>query len=268
MPQLPELLFVTNPDHEDADEDAYLARELSDTFDVHLVSPSEAATQIADVRRCLIRNAWPSRQFKQELESIVRIGRERNIKLYNPAHRTGYVEDKRYIGELQRLGYPVIPTVFSATEIDRLPSSASYLIKPNDGCSSFGIETVDRNELMTRNPNGYLIQPELDFKNEVSFYFIDDQFEYAMESAGKGRRWELTLFQPSADDIRWAQRFVDWNKLPYGIQRIDACRMPSGELFLMEIEDQMPLLSILELSKEVRERLCSQIKTSLMTHLG
>ena len=36
-----------------------------------------------------------------------------------------------------------------------------------------------------------LIQPAVDFVYEVSFYFINDKFEYALYAPDRDRRWEL-----------------------------------------------------------------------------
>ena len=57
-------------------------------------------------------------------------------------------------------------------------------------------------QLAQRSPAAgeYLIQPEIDFVYEVSFYFINDTFEYAMYAPDKSKRWELKMYESSDAD--------------------------------------------------------------------
>ncbi|NED79536.1 hypothetical protein G3I76_05430, partial [Streptomyces sp. SID11233] len=66
------------------------------------------------------------------------------------------------------------------------------------------------------------------------------------------RRWELAPYRPSAADLAFARRFIEWNALPYGIQRVDACRTPEGDLLLVELEDHNPYLSLGLLDEDTR----------------
>lgn len=51
-----------------------------------------------------------------------------------------------------------------------------------------------------------------------------------------------------------ASKFIRWNSIRNGIQRIDACRTKDGQLLLVELEDLNPYLSILELDEPTREQ--------------
>lgn len=266
LSSLPELLFITNPDHEDQEEDAFLGKALRSTFNVIVASPKEAPKLLVKFSRCLLRNAWPSRLFIPELQMVERVSKERGIKMYNPVHR-GYIENKSYLERLWRDGYPVIPTISSRTHLDQLPSCETYIVKPNDGCSSVDVESLTREQISKRDVSGSIIQPELVLRDEISFYFIDDVLAYTMVSGGKGKRWDLTEYDPSDEEIHWAKQFVTWNKLPYGIQRIDAGRTEIGELFLMEVEDQMCYLSLLDLPEESREKACDMLIKSVELHI-
>lgn len=265
--QLPALLFVTNLQNSDPEEDLFLSGYLSSVFDLQVASPSEALALLPKARRCLIRNAWPSRFFVKEFMEMRRISALERVRFYNPFHRNGYVEDKTYLLDLYKQRYPVIPTITSEKEIDQLPKSKKYVVKPNDGGSSFGVEFITKEEVLEREWLNYLIQPEIDLLYEISFYFIDDTFEYAMVSAGKGRRWELQEYHPTQAELDWAQAFVRWNKLPYGLQRIDAARTRTQELLLMEIEDTMPMLTLSDLPNSSRERILENFVKSLARNL-
>ena len=264
---LSQLLFITNPHNSDPKEDVFLSDKLRDTFDVTVTDPKQALTLLPQFSRCLIRNAWPSRAFVDEFIEMRRICSERRIKSYNPFHRNCFVEDKTYLKQLYHAGYSVIPTVDSIDEIDSLPLSNSYIIKPKDGCSSDGVEALSKINLHTRDLTGFIIQPEIDLLHEISFYFIDDHFEYATISAGKNKRWELTEYHPTADEIHWAEQFVKWNALPYGLQRIDCCRATKGNLLLMEIESEMPMLTLFDISKPTRYRVIQNLKNSLLRNI-
>lgn len=218
--------------------------------------------------RCLIRNAWPSRIFVDEFTKIEQISTLGKVRFYNPFHRRGYLENKAYLLDLYRQGYPVIPTVTSSQEIDQLPESEKYIIKPNNGCSSFGVESLTKQEVLERALQGYLIQPEVDLLDELSFYFIDNTFAYAMVSAGKDRRWELEEYHPTRQEIEWAEKFVQWNNLRYGLQRIDAVRTRTMELLLMEVEDTMPMLTLFDLSELRRTQVLECFVQSLIKNLG
>ena len=56
-------------------------------------------------------------------------------------------------------------------------------------------------------------------------------------------------YVPTEEDLAFAERFIEWNNLDWGIQRVDACRSKQGELLLVELEDLNPYLSLLELSE-------------------
>ena len=130
------------------------------------------------------------------------------------------------------------------------------MIKPKDGADSIGLEFLTKEELLKRNltDGDTLIQPAIDFKYEVSFYFINDKLEYALYAPDKSKRWELQKYNFTNEDIKFAEKFIKWNKIKNGIQRVDACRTQDGKLLLVELEDLNPYLSILELDENTREK--------------
>lgn len=265
---LPHLTLITNSAHHYAKEDQFLARFLRDYFLVEVVSPHQAPQALLTAERCLIRNAWPADIFAKEFREIERLIKERGILAYNPLHRRGYLEDKTYLLELFRGGFPVIPTINDITDLAQLGETTQYVVKPLDGCSSRGVRILYAKDLTKRPLKGQLIQPLVDLIDEISLFFIDNKFHYALVSAGPGRRWNLVEYQPTKVEIAWAQRFVEWNQLPYGLQRIDACRLKTGDLLLVEIEDQMPLLSLDRLSSDTRKRVCRRFAESLCLNLN
>ncbi|MCM3675261.1 hypothetical protein M3699_15595 [Peribacillus simplex] len=112
-----------------------------------------------------------------------------------------------------------------------------------------------------------LVQPFINLEYEVSFYFIDKEFQYAHYASDKVQRRELKEYAPTEEDLTFAYKFIEWNNLDWGIQRVDACRNEQGELLLVELEDLNPYLSLLELSDETRKNFVEAMKKSLLKTL-
>ena len=60
----------------------------------------------------------------------------------------------------------------------------------------------------------------------------------------------MKVYTPTQEDIEFASKFIRWNTCKLGIQRVDGCRLPDGRLFLMELEDYNPFLSLSLLKKK------------------
>ncbi len=84
-----------------------------------------------------------------------------------------------------------------------------------------------------------------------------------MYAPDKSKRWDLKMYACSESDIEFADRFIEWNDIDHGIQRVDACRTKSGELLLMELEDLNPYLSILETDEATRESFIEDLTDAL-----
>jgi hypothetical protein len=148
-------------------------------------------------------------------------------------------------------------------DLPLLPAAASYAVKPKAGADSIGLAFVPPQELDGLDYGGILVQPRIDFRYEVSFYFVDDAFQYALHAPDPERRWVLTPYQASEADLAFARRFVQWNTLRHGIQRVDACRTREGELLLVELEDLNPYLSLDLVPDRTREDFVAAMTVSL-----
>lgn len=73
-----------------------------------------------------------------------------------------------------------------------------------------------------------------------------------MYAPDKSKRWELQPYSCTAEDVAFAERFIRWNGIRHGIQRVDACRTQRGELLLVELEDLNPYLSLLMVDERTR----------------
>lgn len=157
----------------------------------------------------------------------------------------------------------VIPTAALAGDLPALPAAEQYVVKPKYGADSAGLRLLPPAELPSLTWEDLLVQPLVDFRYEVSFYFVGRQFCYALYAPDAERRWELQPYQASADDLAFAQRFVDWTAVEHGIQRVDACRTRAGELLLVELEDLNPYLSLDRVPADARERFIQTMTASI-----
>lgn len=237
------------------EEDIFIAGKLMKAFSVALCHPrdSQAFEDSADL--ILFRNTGSVLGYKEIYQAFTRRVAEKSLRTFNSFDGKADMRGKDYLPELSALGYPVIPTVDSKANIAALPDTERFVIKPKDGADSIGLEFLTREELLARDiPDGsYLIQPAVDLEYEVSFYFINDSFQYAMYAPDKSRRWELIPFSPGGEDLSFAKKFISWNTITHGIQRVDACRTKNGDLLLVELEDLNPYLSIMQTSQAVQD---------------
>ncbi|MEH1058039.1 hypothetical protein V6U89_22880 [Micromonospora sp. CPCC 206171] len=130
------------------------------------------------------------------------------------------------------------------------------------------VVVVARDRLAEAVDGQSLIQPRVPFRYEVSFYFVDDAFQYALHAPDPRRRWALAPYAPTGADLAFARRFVRWNTLAHGVQRVDACRTVDGALLLVELEDLNPYLSLDLVAAEVREGFVAAMSTSLRRFLA
>lgn len=215
----------------------------------------------------VVRNSGPVMRFRRSYDEFRAAARTSGTRVYNSLNGRGDMAGKQYLLDLTGAGYPVIPTVERTADIGRLPDVAEYVLKPKDGADSHGLEFVSRDRLHDV-ADGTLIQPRIDFDYEVSFYYIDDTFQYALYAPDTARRWELRRYQPTADDLKFAGQFIDWNPLTHGISRIDACRAPDGSLLLVELEDLNPYLSLEILDPQTRDAFVAAMSTSISSLLA
>lgn len=227
-------------------EDLYLTGELQKYFHVALCHPrhSEAFEDSADL--ILFRNAGPVAEYARDYERFTARMSAKNCLVFNSLDGKGDMRGKQYLVDLTRQHYPVIPTVDRLGDLDLLTDSDRYVIKPRNGADSHGISVVTRHDLLTLAdvPEGTLIQPWVEFEYEVSFYFLNDAFQYALYAPDKRQRWALERYLPSPQDLKFSRTFIEWNAMMHGIQRVDACRTADGRLLLVEHEDLNPFLSL------------------------
>jgi hypothetical protein len=259
------ILFLTNVNNGSPEEDQYLIGQLSSDFDLIAAHPSECEKYISSVEGVIIRNIWPTHEYAGAWKSVRELLSKSRLPTYNSLSGKGDNNGKDYLLELYKNKYPVIPSRDDICDVDLLPESEFYWIKPKEGCDGSGAERLSATALKEKNPKGYIIQPYVEFTSEPSFFYIDGVFSYAITMPNRLADQDIELYQPTKEDLDFAQQFVDWNGLRNGIQRIDAVRMKDGRLLLTEIEDLACYLYILDLNDQARADVVERIRQSMIS---
>ncbi|MGW3402829.1 hypothetical protein, partial [Streptomyces zhihengii] len=245
----PSILFVTDLAYQArgrryCDEDIFLTSRLRGAFDIALCHPLDAAALMASFDAVVVRNSGPVLHYQGQYDAFRATAAAQGTRVYNPLNGRGDMAGKQYLLDLTAEGYPVIPTVDALADLPALPRAESYAVKPKAGADSIGLSFVPRDRLDGLAYGDILVQPRIDFRYEVSFTYVDSAFQYALHAPDPGRRWVLEPYEPTEADLAFADRFIDWNTLDRGIQRVDACRTEEGDLLLVELEDLNPYLSL------------------------
>ncbi|MDQ0767004.1 hypothetical protein QF027_009639 [Streptomyces canus] len=268
MPERRRVLFVTDLAYQArgrryCDEDIFLISRLRDSFDIALCHPLDAAALMDAFDVVVVRNSGPVLHYQKEYDAFREQAVARGIRVYNPLSGRGDMAGKQYLLDLTTAGYPVIPTIDRPEDLHLLPEVGQYAVKPKAGADSIGLTFVPREQLSDLVCGDILVQPRIDFRYEVSFYYVDDAFHYALRAPDPERRWVLEPYEPTDADLAFAGRFIDWNTLDHGIQRVDACRTREGELLLVELEDLNPYLSLDLVSDRTRDAFVESMTASL-----
>ncbi|MFE3329772.1 hypothetical protein [Streptomyces sp. NPDC059176] len=250
------------------DEDIRLTARLGQRLPLALCHPRDAATLMDAFDLVVVRNSGPVMHYREAHDAFRTRAAARGTRVYNPLTGKGDMAGKGYLRELYAAGYPVIPTADRAADLQLLPDAAEYVVKPVLGADSAGLEFITGDGLAAVDLDGVLVQPRIRFRYEVSFYFVDRAFQYALHAPRPDRRWELERYRTNGADLDFARAFVEWNGLDYGIQRVDACRDEDGRLLLVELEDLNPYLSLDLLDTETRESFEGAFEESLRRALG
>ncbi|MEU3103685.1 hypothetical protein [Streptomyces griseoflavus] len=245
------------------DEDVFLTSRLREHLDLALCHPRDAAALMDAFDAVVVRNSGPVLGYLDAYHAFRERALAEGTPVYNPLTGRGDMAGKQYLLDLSAAGRPVIPTVGRPGDVDLLPAAERYVVKPRLGADSAGLRVVGADEVRGLADDEVLVQPHIDFAYEVSFYYVDHAFQYALRTPDPGRRWQLERYRPTAEDLDFARGFIEWNTLGHGIQRVDACRAPGGELLLVELEDLNPYLSLDALDDEGREAFVSAMVTSL-----
>lgn len=245
------------------EEDLFITSKLKDHFNLLIGHPQQAISYLDTADFIVFRNTGPVIAYQDYFNMFLKKVEEKGILTFNSFDGKADIRGKQYLVNLTRQGLPVIPTVESTAEIDQLNDPENYVVKIKNGADSIGMEMLSKEELFRKKPEGKLLQPYINFNYEVSFYYLNDEFQYALYAPDKVKRWNLKEYVPTASDLGFAEQFIQWNDIKHGITRVDACRLNDNSLLLVELEDLNPFLSLDLLDEEKQEDFISSFIEAL-----
>lgn len=245
------------------EEDLYITSQLKEHFNILIGNPQQALAFLDKADLIVFRNTGPVAYYQEYFNEFVETVKQKGIPTFNSFDGKADMKGKQYLLDLFADGFPVIPTIDKLEDLHLLPDSDQYIIKLKNGADSIGMEKVSKEELNNTKLDDKLIQPFIDFEYEVSFYFINDEFQYALYAPNKNKRWDLKIYQATEEDLKFAQRFIQWNNMKRGIQRVDACKLRDGNLLLVELEDLNPFLSLDLLSEKSKSDFINKFVSAL-----
>ncbi|CAD0219577.1 hypothetical protein [Chryseobacterium sp. JV274] len=245
------------------EEDLYITSKLKNHFNLLIGHPHQAILNLEKADLVVFRNTGSILGYQEYFQQFLTEVKEKNSLTFNSFDGKADILGKQYLIDLTNLSYPVIPTIESLGELDKIGIHEKYIVKLKNGADSIGMEILTHEKLLNSNPQGKLIQPLIDFEYEVSFYYLNDQFQYALYAPDKNKRWELVEYKPTEKDLEFAKKFIEWNNIERGITRVDACRLKNDTLLLVELEDLNPFLSIELLPEEKRNQFINNLVEAL-----
>lgn len=266
------ILMISNLDSDEKLEDLWLARAfVQDGHHVAIVDKNydEKLEEVFDI--FLRRNTWDTNatieMLKKENHFSKRIiGKNlARINFDGNYDRNG----KEYLVELFKKGYSVIPSIDDVEDLHLLGNPDKYMLKLKDSYDGIGQEVVDKNACKQKFDRSYIIQPFINFKSEVSFYYIKDKFEYALEFVPS----KLPIYPDAVEykfsnhELKIATTFAKLNEEYYGIQRIDFIKLKDGSLLLSEIEDIDPYLDLDCVDEQTKNKFIEDYKNMVYEYI-
>lgn len=245
------------------EEDLFITSHLKEHFNILIGHPHQVLNylDIADV--LVFRNTGSVIGYQEYFNRFVTMAKEKNILTFNSFDGKADIKGKQYLLDLMELQYPIIPTIERLEDLDKLGNPGTYVVKLKNGADSIGMEFLSKEEVLAIDLQGRLIQPYLDFEYEVSFYYLNNNFQYALYAPNKEKRWDLQEYKVANGDLKFSSKFVHWNHMERGIVRIDACRLKDNSLLLVEVEDLNPFLSLDALSETNRKNFLKNFISAL-----
>lgn len=266
------ILMISNIDSDEKLEDIWLARAFQeDGHNVAIVDKNydERLEDIFDI--FLKRNTWSSNATIENVREKYEF-RKRIIKKNLPRINFDGKYDgsnKEYLVDLFKKGYAVIPSIDSLKDLKLLYNPNKYMLKLKDSYDGIGQLVVDKDELKQKFNNSYIIQPFMEFKSEVQFYYIKDKFEYALEFIpSKVPVYpDAIKYEYSDKELEMANKFALMNGEYYGIQRIDFIKLEDNNLLLTEIEDISPYLDLDQVDEKTRRKFIIDYKNMVYEYM-
>ncbi len=225
----------------------------------------------------ILKNAWDLNEntyknYFNDLEKFMNKLNKTNCKIVSS--HDGLLDfdknGKKYLVELYKSGYNVVPTIDNVKDIDRLPVAEKYIKKPYVSYDGFDMKIVKRSELKNLELNSEVLQPKLEFISEVQLYFVNDKFLYALEyTPSKWPNYPTPHeFLPDKKYIDEAAEIIRLNNASCSFNRVDFLRLSKDKMIILEFADSNPNMSLPFLSKETLNKFLKSFKESVYKYMG
>ncbi len=220
----------------------------------------------------IFKNAWDLteknyKEYLTQFDSFLDRVRKSNVKIVNSLDGKLKFDSlgKKVLVDLYKDGWNVIPTIDNMQDVALLPKVDTYIKKPYMSYDGFDMVEVKRENLASLVLKNEVLQPKMKFKSEVQIYFVNDEFQYALEYTPS--KWpdyptphEIT---PSQEQIEDAKRFVRKNGAACSFNRIDYLKLEDDSLIVLEFADSNPYMEITELSEKTRNNFLKNFKNAV-----
>jgi glutathione synthase/RimK-type ligase-like ATP-grasp enzyme len=235
----------------------------------------------SDYEMVLIRTTWDYvdkvDQFFKALEII-----SKQTKLINPIEIIKWNINKKYLVEIQEMGFKTIPTLLSGSftkeefkdHFNRMDKGAGVIVKPVIGASSQGIQLIKvASEVEPMETGEWLIQPfqeNIQTQGEYSLLFFNKTFSHGitkLPKAGDFRSQEefdskVEAVAPPKKMILLGESIL--NKIPHSTEyaRVDFINDESDNPQIIELELIEPCL-FLDYGPEAAKTFATHLKSLL-----
>lgn len=206
----------------------------------------------------LLGTAWDYQDHAAEFLARLEELEARGLAVCNSPEVVRWNFDKHYLAELADRGAVTVPTLWheDVTRAEVLAAMDHFgadrvVVKRRVGAGGIGQHSFARDALPEagwRFGHRAMIQPFLPAiieEGEFTFFFVDGEFSHAVQKRAAPGEYRIQSlyggsesdYAPGPDDLAHARAVVAALPFPAPLYcRIDMCRLPTGELAVMEAE--------------------------------
>lgn len=225
----------------------------------------------------ILKNTWDLNEktyknYLQQLDKVISKLKQSKCKFVSSLDGKLNFEKygKKYLVELYKSGYNVVPTISDIADIDKLPKVAKYIKKPFVAYDGFDMQVIDQDKLRDIKLDNEILQPKLDFISEVQLYFVNDKFQYALEySPSKWPDYPTPhLFKPNKKYINQAAKVIELNGASCSFNRVDFLRLNKEDMVILEFADSSPNLSLPMLDNKTLKVFLQNFKDEIYNYVA
>lgn len=250
--------LTTSPDRwpdafeHDVELEAFMPAFAHAGMDLIEVDWEQVDPHVADFDLYFVRTTWNYKEKPEAFSAFLRSAAE-HAPVVNDPLTIFWNMNKRYLGELEARGLPVIPSAFvdaAGATVDALRDrlgTRDIVLKPLYGGGGFDMRHVgadeDGSDIV---PATHFAQPFVDGildDGELSFVFVEREFSHALRKRPAAGNYLIhthhggadEAYHPGSEEIDACRAFLDVLPAPGLATRIDVV-LHQGNLLLMELE--------------------------------